>query len=176
MRKIKIIIFSFLSLIFLATSSYSKALPPGSGEADIPSNVLIMLDKSGSMIVNTSVGATLGGVRSMHPLGTGDVIFFNSQRLKRLNHPNNSISQLQVGGSRQSYRQGRRNRPCHTNNIYNLTVNNNVAYGITSRGQFFSVDYANNFRCSTIKTGYLGSKDSELILYDNKEGVWCICI
>ena len=168
MKKIKIIIYSFLSLIFLITSSYPKALPPGSGEADIPSNVLIMLDKSGSMIVNTSIGATLGGVRSMHPLGTGDVIFFNAQHLKRLNHPNNSISQIQVGGSRMSYRQGRRNRPCHTANIYNLTVNNNVAYGITSRGQFFSIDYANNFACRTIKTGYSGSKDSELILYDNK--------
>ena len=168
MRKIKILIFSSLALIFLISSSYSKSLPPGSGTADIPSNVLILLDKSGSMTVNTSVGATLGGVRSMHPLATGDVIFFNSQYLKRLNHSNNAISQLEVGGSRMSYRQSRRNRPCHTSNVRNLTVHNNIAYGITSRGQFFSVDLANNFTCRKIKNGYIGGSDSELILYDNK--------
>ena len=156
MKKIKILIFSSLALIFLISSSYSKSLPPGSGTADIPSNVLILLDKSGSMIVNTSVGATLGGVRSMHPLATGDVIFFNSQYLKRLNHSNNAISQLEVGGSRMSYRQSRRNRPCHTSNVRNLTVHNNIAYGITSRGRFFSVDLANGFSCRRIKPGYIG--------------------
>ena len=87
MKKIRILCFSFITFILLISSSYPKSLPPGSGTADIPSNVLILLDKSGSMIVDTSVGATLGGVRSMHPLGTGDVIFFNNQRLKRLNQP-----------------------------------------------------------------------------------------
>ena len=168
MKKIRILCFSFITFILLISSSYPKSLPPGSGTADIPSNVLILLDKSGSMIVDTSVGATLGGVRSMHPLGTGDVIFFNNQRLKRLNHPNNAISQLEVGGNRMSYRQGRRNRPCYTINVNNLVVDSNIAYGITSRGEFFSVDFGNSFTCNRIRTGYNGAADSELILYDNK--------
>ncbi len=38
----------FLILI-LQSNSFSKGLPPGTGESDIPANVLILLDKSGSM-------------------------------------------------------------------------------------------------------------------------------
>ena len=30
-------------------SAQAKSLPPGTGEGDVPSNVLIMLDSSGSM-------------------------------------------------------------------------------------------------------------------------------
>ena len=47
--KIKKLIFSFL-ILFLSTGNlFAKALPPGSGIGDVPANVLIMLDKSGSM-------------------------------------------------------------------------------------------------------------------------------
>ena len=48
--KLKIfIIHLILSVIFFTNNSFSKTLPPGSGIADVPSNVLILLDKSGSM-------------------------------------------------------------------------------------------------------------------------------
>ena len=47
---LKKIIISFLLLFpIFTTDSYSKALPPGSGEGDVPANILIMLDRSGSM-------------------------------------------------------------------------------------------------------------------------------
>ena len=47
--KLKIfIIHLILSVIFFTNNSFSKHYP-GSGIADVPSNVLILLDKSGSM-------------------------------------------------------------------------------------------------------------------------------
>ena len=44
-------IFFFVSLILLSitNNSFSKSLPPGTGIGDVPANVLLMLDKSGSM-------------------------------------------------------------------------------------------------------------------------------
>ena len=55
MKKLQIII-SFLLFIF-AFSVEAKSPPPGTGKADVPANIYIMLDTSGSMgaIVN-SVG------------------------------------------------------------------------------------------------------------------------
>ena len=47
--KLKKLIFSFL-LVFLSSENLlAKALPPGTGIGDVPANVLILLDKSGSM-------------------------------------------------------------------------------------------------------------------------------
>ena len=52
MNKLKITILSFkifLLSIFFVVSAQAKSLPPGTGEGDVPSNVLLMLDSSGSM-------------------------------------------------------------------------------------------------------------------------------
>ena len=49
--KIKNLIISFAIFVFcLANNSFAKTLPPGTGtQADVPSNLLILLDASGSM-------------------------------------------------------------------------------------------------------------------------------
>ena len=48
--KIKKLIYSIILFLFaLSNQAFAKALPPGSGIGDVPANVLIMLDKSGSM-------------------------------------------------------------------------------------------------------------------------------
>ena len=48
--KIKKLIYSIILILFaLSNQAFAKALPPGSGIGDVPANVLIMLDKSGSM-------------------------------------------------------------------------------------------------------------------------------
>ena len=42
--------FKVILLLFLFnTSLYAKSPPPGTGTADVPANILIMLDNSGSM-------------------------------------------------------------------------------------------------------------------------------
>ena len=47
--KIKNFIISLLFLLLTTENLFAKALPPGSGIGDVPANVLIMLDRSGSM-------------------------------------------------------------------------------------------------------------------------------
>ena len=45
-----------LTFLILHSFAYSKGLPPGTGSNDIPANVLILLDKSGSMSTTISTG------------------------------------------------------------------------------------------------------------------------
>ena len=46
-----------LILFFVFNNSvFAKGLPPGTGSGDIPANVLILLDKSGSMNSTVSTG------------------------------------------------------------------------------------------------------------------------
>ena len=48
--KIKnLILVVFLFTFALSENLFAKALPPGTGQGDVPANVLILLDKSGSM-------------------------------------------------------------------------------------------------------------------------------
>ena len=58
--KIKNLIYSIILFLFaLSNQAFTKALPPGSGIGDVPANVLIMLDKSGSMGWRMSGGTCL---------------------------------------------------------------------------------------------------------------------
>ena len=56
--KFKLFIINILFLTFLLIgNAFSKALPPGSSVGDVPANVLILLDKSGSMSQRMTSGA-----------------------------------------------------------------------------------------------------------------------
>ena len=56
--KIKLIIFEiFISLLLICGTGYAKNIPPGSGIGDVPANVLILLDKSGSMSARMTSGS-----------------------------------------------------------------------------------------------------------------------
>ena len=56
--KTKIFIINLLiSFLLLTGNAFSKALPPGSGIGDVPANVLILLDRSGSMSARMTSGA-----------------------------------------------------------------------------------------------------------------------
>ena len=58
MIRLKLFIVNLLiTFVLLTTNVFSKALPPGSGIGDIPANVLILLDKSGSMGARMTSGA-----------------------------------------------------------------------------------------------------------------------
>ena len=48
-RSIVVFILSLFCMLFFMNQSYAKSPPPGTGEADVKANILIMLDKSGSM-------------------------------------------------------------------------------------------------------------------------------
>ena len=56
--KVKIFILKLIfALILFSQNSFAKNLPPGSGISDVPANVLILLDKSGSMGARMTSGS-----------------------------------------------------------------------------------------------------------------------
>jgi len=72
--KTKIFIINLLiSFLLLTSNAFSKALPPGSGIGDVPANVLILLDRSGSMGARMVSGAGVYYPTSVATDTSGDV-------------------------------------------------------------------------------------------------------
>ena len=73
---IRINIFIFLAVLITFPQSYSKPIPPGSGEGDVPANILFLLDSSLSMKNPVSGGTYLGleGVDWAVELSDGNII------------------------------------------------------------------------------------------------------
>ena len=72
---IKIIIVKILLLIIIFTESvFSKPIPPGSGEGDVPANILFLLDNSLSMRNTITEGAGIDVVLDLVELDSGDLI------------------------------------------------------------------------------------------------------
>ena len=77
-------IFKYFSVIFLfflfLNPSYSKPLPPGSGEGDVPANILILLDSSESM--NNEIGDGIPQISSSAIDGDGNIILVSADKNK----------------------------------------------------------------------------------------------
>ena len=104
MKKIKLFIIQILLFSCLIISnSFSKALPPGSGVADVPANVLILLDKSGSMSVTQNIGADIGNPYTIAPISnTGNYITQNGTQLIGVDHSANA--KTSIVQTRETYR------------------------------------------------------------------------
>ena len=77
--KILFKLFSILILILnLNQTSYAKPLPPGSGEGDVPANILILLDSSASM--NNRIGDGIPAVSSVTIDGNGNRVLTSADR------------------------------------------------------------------------------------------------
>ena len=96
MKQIKILIVNiFLLTCLIISNSYSKALPPGSGTADVPANVLILLDKSGSMGWSSVTGANIGYPYTVTPISnTGNYITHNGNVFMGVNHSANAKTSI----------------------------------------------------------------------------------
>ena len=129
MKKIKLFIIQiFLFSCLIISNSFSKALPPGSGVADVPANVLILLDKSGSMGVTSYSGANIGIPYSITPISnTGNYISHNGGTLYGVDHSSNALTS--IVGSRNAYRIRQRNS-CSTyyDRGQNVLYHNNHIY------------------------------------------------
>ena len=81
-----------LSLFFISSNAIAKNLPPGSGISDVPANVLILLDKSGSMSARMP-----GGASTQYPVAVaydtnGDVfIGSNTDGIKKFDYSTNTL-------------------------------------------------------------------------------------
>ena len=130
MKKIKLFIIQiFLFSCLIISNSFSKALPPGSGVADVPANVLILLDKSGSMGLTSYSGANIGVPYSITPISnTGNYISHNGNTLYGVNHSSNALTS--IVSSRNTYRLRQRFPECSTyyDNGQNVLYHNNHIY------------------------------------------------
>ena len=128
MKNLKLILTKvFLFSLIIISNSYGKALPPGSGVADVPANVLILLDKSGSMSVTSTTGAKVNRTYSITAISnTGNVIVSDDSTLRGVDHDNNSLTNFV--GSNNSYRQ--RSGTCSTyyKTKYGILYHNNKVY------------------------------------------------
>ena len=80
-----------LSLFFISNNAIAKNLPPGSGISDVPANVLILLDKSGSMSARMTGGASTPYPKAVAYAPNGDVfIATNSNGIKKLTYASNT--------------------------------------------------------------------------------------
>ncbi len=139
MKKIQLFIIQiFLFSCLIISNSFSKALPPGSGVADVPANVLILLDKSGSMGATSYSGANIGIPYSITPISnTGNYISHNGSTLYGVDHSSNALTS--IVGSRNTYRLRQRFPQCSTyyDRGQNVLYHNNHIYFI---GKYYYSD------------------------------------
>ena len=128
MKKIKLIFIQiFLFSLLNISNLYGKALPPGSGITDVPANVLILLDKSGSMGISSYTGARVNRTWQIAPISnTGNVIVYDGSTLRGVDHNNNALTNFYL--SRNNYRT--RNSACSTyyKSQYGLLYHSNKVY------------------------------------------------
>ena len=91
MARYKRIIIFLIILFSFSSKVYSKNPPPGTGTSDVPANILIMLDNSGSMSARLS-----GAVQIHYPV---DVNVDNSGNIYVLEYWNNRIKKFDSSGN-----------------------------------------------------------------------------
>ena len=62
-----------LLIVFLNQKSYAKPIPPGSGEGDVPANILILLDSSVSMNQSLPGGSSQGSIVGIQYDSNGNI-------------------------------------------------------------------------------------------------------
>ena len=158
--KIKNLVYSIFLLLFVfSNNAFSKALPPGSGIGDVPANVLIMLDKSGSMGWRMS-----GGTASMrYPYdadadSNGDVLVsqYNRDGVKKFLYGSKTLDtgfgNRGVSGKGNSRYEGNSN--CKTSYSYSGETYNDVYYTTAYWERSIVAIRASDGRC--LKKYYLG--------------------
>ena len=124
--KLKLFIFKILlSLILLTSNSFAKNIPPGSGIADVPANVLILLDKSGSMGARMTSGAGMMYPNSTAVDSNGDVYAgqYSNRGIKKFTYATKGIDS--TFGSSGTYR-GTGN--CRSYYPYIMKIHNGYLY------------------------------------------------
>ena len=80
-------------LLSLTGNVFSKALPPGSGIGDVPANVLILLDKSGSMGARMTNGAGVYYPEAVAFDSNGDIYAgqYSTYGIKKFTYATNAV-------------------------------------------------------------------------------------
>jgi type IV pilus assembly protein PilY1 len=84
-----------ISILFLILTGnvFAKALPPGSGQGDVPANILILLDKSGSMGARMTGGTTVYYPEAIAFDSSGDIYIsqYYTYGIKKFSYSNNTL-------------------------------------------------------------------------------------
>ena len=87
----KIAVKILLLTIIFSQNVFSKPIPPGSGEGDVPANILILLDSSASMAVKILTGASIHKPNDIVELNDGNLVLSQWTRgLIKLNYSDSS--------------------------------------------------------------------------------------
>ena len=81
---INILVINLILFLTIISKSYTKPIPPGSGEGDVPANILILLDSSVSMRNLVSGGMGTYGIDWAVELSDGNIIFSGHHSLMAL--------------------------------------------------------------------------------------------
>jgi len=132
MKKYYKILLNVLIINFLIINPInSKTLPPGTGgEADVPANVLILLDASGSMSNRTTIGINYNNnVRAVAPItNTGSVLVYTQNNMRQVNQAGNSLENIYSG------------RPTLTNDWNRFMLRDNAKKVVYYNDQVFTYD------------------------------------
>ena len=124
--KVKVFILKLIfALILFSQNAFAKNLPPGSGISDVPANVLILLDKSGSMSVRMTSGSGFHYPTSVAVDANGDVYAaqFSSFGIKKVTYTTGAVDS--TFGASGTYR-GSGN--CRMVYAYAMQVHNGFLY------------------------------------------------
>ena len=140
--KLKFFIIKILILLVLLTGNvFAKALPPGSGIGDVPANVLILLDKSGSMGARMTSGAGVYYPNSVAVDSSGNVYAgqYYTYGIKKFTYATKAIDTSFASSG--IYR-GTGN--CRSYYPYAMKVHNNYLYVVSYYGRrIFRVNLSN---------------------------------
>jgi len=174
MKKIRLILIQiFLYFLLSISNSYGKALPPGSGVADVPANVLILLDRSGSMGATSRTGASLGKTSSIAPVSnTGNVISYDGNIFRGVDHDNNTLTPLY--GTTNTKRTRGHTCSTYNNRGNNILYHNNYIYFIGGRSYSETFLYrmsTTNGKCEKLENFWdspaIGNRGGRLLVSNN---------
>ena len=145
-----IVLSLFLSLCM--TGSYAKNPPPGTGTSDIPANILIMLDNSGSMSARLA-----GAVQIHYPVdvnvdssGNIYVLEYWNNRIKKFDSAGKYIKSFGGYGSNCSQWRNARQFDIKDNLIYISDTNNYRFVVLTLDGNCHTTKLVSHLRSSPI--------------------------
>ena len=132
-----------IALIILIPKAYSKPIPPGSGEGDVPANILFLLDSSKSMKASITGGSYLGleGVDWSVALSNGDIIIAEQGRgLVKVSVADNKLDDS-FAKNKKNFTGKSNDTDCKTGNKNSL-ITNSRAGAISSDGTIYAAAYS----------------------------------
>ena len=150
-------LFIKISILFLILTGnvFAKALPPGSGQGDVPANILILLDKSGSMGARMTSGTTVYYPEAMAFDSSGDIYIsqYYTYGIKKFSYSNNT---LDVNfGSSGTYRGTSSGGACPVYYPKDMQVHNGYLYWNSYYSRKIARYNLSTKKCETVvSTGY----------------------